>query len=70
LPLNRRGYKFNLYNNPWYGYNEGADNLNYSVPFFTSSNGYGLFFDNPSKGYVDIGKTNTSMFEVGFSSTN
>jgi oligosaccharide 4-alpha-D-glucosyltransferase len=68
LPLNRRGYKFNLYNNPWYGYNEGADNLNYSVPFFTSSNGYGLFFDNPSKGYVDIGKTNTSMFEVGFSS--
>lgn len=68
LPLNRRGYKFNLYNNPWYGYSEGADNLNYSVPFFTSSNGYGLFFDNPSKGYVDIGKTNPKIFEVGFSS--
>ncbi len=66
LPLNRRGYKFNLYNNPWYGYNEGADNLNYSVPFFTSSNGYGLFFDNPSKGYVDIAKTNNNIFEVGF----
>jgi oligosaccharide 4-alpha-D-glucosyltransferase len=66
LPLNRRGYKFNLYNNPWYGYSEGADNLNYSVPFFTSSNGYGLFFDNPSKGYVDIGKTNNNIFEAGF----
>ncbi len=66
LPLNRRGYRFNLYNNPWYGYSEGADNLNFSVPFFTSSKGYGLFFDNGSKGYADIGKTNPSVFEVGF----
>lgn len=68
LPLNRRGYKFNLYNNPWYGYSEGADNLNYSVPFFTSNKGYGLFFDNPSKGYADIGKTNANILEVGFTS--
>jgi oligosaccharide 4-alpha-D-glucosyltransferase len=66
LPLNRRGYKFNLYNNPWYGYAEGADNLNYSVPFFTSSNGYGLFFDNASKGFADIGKTAANIFEAGF----
>ena len=63
LPLNRRGYKFNLYNNPWYGYGEGADNLNYSVPFFTSSMGYGLFFDNPSKGYADIGKPITKFLK-------
>ncbi|MCP9750313.1 TIM-barrel domain-containing protein [Ferruginibacter sp. HRS2-29] len=68
LPLNRRGYKFNLYNNPWYGYSEGADNLNYSVPFFTTSDGYGLFFDNPSKGYADIGKSDSTILEVGFSS--
>jgi oligosaccharide 4-alpha-D-glucosyltransferase len=68
LPLNRRGYKFNLYNNPWYGYAEGADNLNYSVPFFTSSNGYGLFFDNVSRGYADIGKTTPNIFEAGFTS--
>lgn len=66
LPLNRRGYRFNLYNNPWYGYSEGADNLNFSVPFFTSSKGYGLFFDNGSKGYVDIGKKNKELFEAGF----
>lgn len=68
LPLNRRGYRFNLYNNPWYGYGEGADNLNYSVPFFTSSKGYGLFFDNPSKGFVDIGKEDPNMLKAGFSS--
>lgn len=66
LPLNRRGYKFMLYNNPWYGYSEGADALNFSVPFFTSSNGYGLFFDNASKGYADIGKTDKNIFETGF----
>lgn len=66
LPLNRRGYQFNLYNNPWYGYGVGADNLNYSVPFFTSSNGYGLYFDNPSKGLADIGKTNTNFLNVAF----
>lgn len=68
LPLNRRGYRFNLYNNPWYGYSEGADNLNYSVPFFTSSKGYGLFFDNPSKGFADIGKEDENIFKAGFSS--
>lgn len=66
LPLNRRGYKFNLYNNPWYAYGVGADNLNYSVPFFISNKGYALFFDNGSKGYADIGKTDSTNFEVGF----
>ena len=68
LPLNRRGYRLPLNNNPWYGYAEGADNLNYSVPFFTSSKGYGLFFDNPSQGYVDIGKKDAGIMEYGASS--
>lgn len=66
LPLNRRGYRFPLYNNPWYGYSYGADALNFSVPFFTSSDGYALFFDNASKGYADIGKTSPGVFEAGF----
>lgn len=66
LPLNRRGYRFNLYNNPWYGYGYGADNLNYSVPFFTSSLGYGVFFNNPSKGFADIGKSAANEFRAGF----
>ncbi len=66
LPQNRRGYRLNLYNNPWYGYEYGADNLNYSVPFIISSNGYGIFFDNPSRGYLDIGKNNSNILEAGF----
>lgn len=68
LPLDRRGYDFNLYNGPWYGYGEGANNLNYSVPFFTSSKGYALFFDNPAKGYVNIGKKDSTIFEADFAS--
>lgn len=68
ISLNRRGYSFNLYNNPWYGYSEGADNLNYSVPFFISTDGYGVFFDNPSKGFADIGKTKNDIFTIGFMS--
>jgi len=68
LPLNRRGYKLDLYNAPWYGYSEGADRLNYSVPFFTSSNGYALLFDNVSRSYVDIGKKSYNSLEYGASS--
>jgi oligosaccharide 4-alpha-D-glucosyltransferase len=68
LPMNRRGYKLNLYNNPWYGYSLNADNLNYSVPFIISSNGYGIFFDNPSRGYIDIGKRQQDVLEFGASS--
>lgn len=65
IPLDRRGYRLELYNQPAYGYAEGAVNLNYSVPFITSSAGYGLFFDNPSKGYVDIGKKDPPVLEYG-----
>jgi oligosaccharide 4-alpha-D-glucosyltransferase len=66
LPGNRRGYRFNLYNNPTYGYGLGADNLNFSVPVIISSAGYAIFFDNPSKGYLDIGLTDKSTLEAGF----
>lgn len=68
LPLNRRGYRFNLYNNPWYGYGMGADNLNYSVPFFTSSKQYALLFDNPSKAFIDIGKNAPGILRYAASS--
>ena len=67
LPMDRRGYRFNLYNNPAYGYGLGADNLNFSVPMIISSNGYAIFFDNPSKGYLDIGLTDKDFLEAGFS---
>ncbi len=66
IPFNKRGAKVGLDNNPWYGYSVNADNLNYSMPFYVSSNNYGIFYDNPSRGYMDFGKNNKDTLEVGF----
>lgn len=68
LPHNRRGYGFSLYNGAEYCYGEGASALNYSVPFIISSKGYGIFFDNASKGYIDIGRKDPHLLEAGFTS--
>lgn len=68
VPLDRRGFRLNLNNNPAYGYGLNAHNLNYSVPFIVSSKGYGVFFDNPSRGYLDIGKSQHDVLEYGASS--
>lgn len=65
-PIQKSGYRTNLNNNPWYGYNTDADNLNFSMPFFQSSKGYGLFFDNPSVGYFDFCKNQKEVVEAGF----
>ncbi|HOW30448.1 MAG TPA: glycoside hydrolase family 31 protein [Bacteroidales bacterium] len=65
LPMNRRGYRLALYNRPFYGYEMGASMLNYSMPLTFSSKRYALLFDNPQKGYVDIGKTEKDVMEWG-----
>ncbi|HEX4959167.1 MAG TPA: TIM-barrel domain-containing protein, partial [Lacibacter sp.] len=66
ISFNKRGTRIGLDNNPWYGYSTNADNLNYSLPFYVSSNNYGIFFDNPSRGYMDFGKTSKDTLEVAF----
>jgi len=66
LPDNRRGYRLKLYNESPYGYALGATTMGFSVPFIISSNGYAIFFDNPSKGYLDIGLTDNNILEAGF----
>ncbi len=67
-PMNRTGQRISLYNGPAYGYGEGQDQLNYSVPFVMTTAGFGLFFDNPSKGYIDFGKTKAGVLEAAFES--
>lgn len=62
----RNGQRISLFNAPAYGYGEGQDQLNYSVPFIMTTGGYGLFFDNPSKGYIDFGKTKPGILEAAF----
>ena len=63
LPMDRRGKNLPLYNRPSYGYELGAAQLNYSVPMTISSRKYAILFDNPQKGTVDIGKTESAVTE-------
>ncbi|MCF8358851.1 MAG: DUF5110 domain-containing protein [Prolixibacteraceae bacterium] len=64
IPLNRRGYRLNLNNEPHWGYGWGEENLNFSVPHFISSSNYSVFFNNGAIGYADIGKSKNSLLEV------
>ena len=59
------GNRYNLYNRPKYGYGLPAKNLNYSVPLLVSSKRYLLYFDNPEKGYADIGEAEPDILEWG-----
>ncbi|MDO9256115.1 MAG: glycoside hydrolase family 31 protein [Bacteroidales bacterium] len=63
MAMDRRGKKLVLYNRPAYGYEYGAAQLNYSVPLTISSRKYAILFDNPQKGYVDIGNTEPTVTE-------
>ncbi len=62
-PLNRRGHRYELYNQAVYGYNLNSPNLNFSVPFIISSEGYGLLFDNASKGWLDLDVHQNNVME-------
>ncbi len=60
-----RGHRFQLYNQAHYGYEKGAENLNYSVPVLLSSKKHLLLFDNPEKGYADVGLARKNILELG-----
>lgn len=59
------GARYKLYNRPKYGYEFGARNINYSIPLVVSSKKYLLLFDNPQKGYADVGETEKGILEWG-----
>ena len=63
LPLDRRGYHLELYNQAHYGSQNGEPNLNIALPTVLSSRGYMLFFDNHAPGYFDMGKTDPNVLE-------
>lgn len=65
VPLNRRGYRFDLYNRPDYNYQLNAKNLNYTLPIVLSSEKYMVFYDNYQKGYIDIDKSEDCIMEFG-----
>lgn len=60
--LNLRGNRYNLRNADPFLYKRGDDPCYYSIPFyfgFQSKYALGIFWDNPAKGFVDLGKTQT-----------
>ena len=61
-PLNRRGHSYKMWNSdqPCYGVNE--DPLYKSIPFFMSSNHYGIFFDNTYKTEFKFGSENNDYY--------
>ncbi|MCX6235635.1 MAG: T9SS type A sorting domain-containing protein [Bacteroidetes bacterium] len=63
LPVNRRGFVLENYNQPHYGYSYGEMNLNISIPAIVSSEGYMLFFDSQWPGRFDLGATNPSVLD-------
>ena len=65
LPVDRRGYRLDLYNQAHYGSQNGEANLNIALPTVLSSRGYMLFFDHHAAGYLDLGKTDKNVLEYG-----
>lgn len=63
LPMNRRGHSFLSYNMPRYAYGWGEKTLNYNIPHILSSEKHMLLFDNPAKGWFDIGAKEDSVLE-------
>lgn len=58
--LNLRGQRFTMRNADPFLYKRGDDPCYYSIPFyfgFQSKYALGIFWDNPAKGLVDLGKT-------------
>nr|WP_314898099.1 TIM-barrel domain-containing protein [uncultured Flavobacterium sp.] len=60
--LNRRGKSYKMWNSdqPCYGVNE--DPLYKSIPFFMSSNHYGIFFDNTYKTEFKLGSESNDYY--------
>ncbi|MDB5236303.1 MAG: hypothetical protein JWR44_3296, partial [Hymenobacter sp.] len=65
LPVDRRGYRLELYNQAHYGSQNNEPNLNITLPTVLSSRGYMLFFDHHTAGYLDLGKTDKNVLEYG-----
>ena len=61
IPVDRRGYSVDFYNQAHYGYSNGAKNLNIAVPLIVSSKNYGLYFDNHQRSSLDIATSGNKL---------
>jgi alpha-glucosidase len=65
--LNLRGRKLELWNIDPGGYQRGDDPVNYCISYYLGVHGhgvYGLLWDNPAKGAIDIGAAKTDELHI------
>ncbi len=60
--LDKKGLSFNSFNTQIGGYSTPLPTMNINIPFVTTTNGYGIYFDDTYPASFDIGKTNPSTF--------
>lgn len=63
IPVNRRGYDLQMYNQAHYSYDSGSVNLNIAIPVVVSSKGYLLYFDNHSPGDLNLGSNGSNYLD-------
>jgi alpha-glucosidase len=61
-PINRIGSRFKMWNSDKPCYDVNEDPLYKSIPFFMSSAGYGIFFDNTFKTEFDFGSEAANQY--------
>ena len=61
--MDRRGHRLPLYNRAHYGYGTYSEQMNYSIPAVMSSKKYVILYDNPAKGAIDLGKTESDVLQ-------
>lgn len=66
LGMNRRGNRLPLYNKASYGYEQHAEQMNFSIPMVLSSKLYAIHFDNAAMGTLDLDShhDNTLTYET------
>ncbi|GAB2996465.1 glycoside hydrolase family 31 protein [Psychrosphaera aestuarii] len=63
LGMNRRGHKLPLYNRAHYGYETYSEQMNFSIPAVMSTKKYIILYDNPAKGFIDLGKSEKDILQ-------
>lgn len=72
MPMSRHAQQLVMWNTDTYGYQRGLDPIYQSIGFFIALRkavdkglAYGLFFDNTSRTYFDMGKTRPESYTFG-----
>lgn len=60
--IDLKGQRFDTYNRPHFSYDSSVATMNINIPFFVSSRGYGIFFDNSYPGTFDMGATDADFY--------